>query len=210
MKIKYLVVLIFPLVFHSLQCKTPIEPVESKQDTTSQNFTFQSYEFGGGYESSWLKDVWIFDENNIWAVGYIDTIGDKRSENIIRWDGKQWSGFGKQFNSLGIYGIWALDSSHIWMGVGVVLKYKNGVFSWEDFSNLDFSKGRAVHKLWGSSEKILAELGQPGQLYIMTEKAGQELILTDNIDLMISPDQNRPESHTLTPPEMVLILLLLS
>ncbi len=164
MKIKYLVVLIFPLVFHSLQCKTPIEPVESKQDTTSQNFTFQSYEFGGGYESSWLKDVWIFDENNIWAVGYIDTIGDKRSENIIRWDGKQWSGFGKQFNSLGIYGIWALDSSHIWMGVGVVLKYKNGVFSWEDFSNLDFSKGRAVHKLWGSSEQNIWGVGPAGTI----------------------------------------------
>ncbi len=40
-------------------------------DTTTQNFTFETVEFGDGFSSSYFNDVWIFDENNIWAVGYI-------------------------------------------------------------------------------------------------------------------------------------------
>ncbi len=38
-------------------------------DTTTQNFTFETVEFGDGFSSSYFNDVWIFDENNIWAVG---------------------------------------------------------------------------------------------------------------------------------------------
>ncbi|MDP2302888.1 MAG: glucosyl transferase, partial [Ignavibacteria bacterium] len=37
-------------------------------DTTSHNFTWQTFEFGQ-HSSSVLYDVAIIDENNIWAVG---------------------------------------------------------------------------------------------------------------------------------------------
>lgn len=40
-------------------------------DTTSHNFTWQTFTFGGDAGSSALFDVAIIDENNIWAVGEI-------------------------------------------------------------------------------------------------------------------------------------------
>ncbi len=47
-------------------------------DTTSHNFTRQSFTFGQ-HSSSVLYDVAIIDENNIWAVGDIymnDSLGN--------------------------------------------------------------------------------------------------------------------------------------
>src|SRR5690606_18162653 len=38
-------------------------------DTPSHNFTFETFIFGGGGEASFINDVAIIDENNIWAVG---------------------------------------------------------------------------------------------------------------------------------------------
>jgi len=43
-------------------------------------------------------------------------------------------GFGRQFDSDGIEGIWAADTNHIYFADGIVLKYENGVFNWEDFN----------------------------------------------------------------------------
>ncbi len=62
--------------------------------TTSHDFTFQTFYFGGS-SSSKLRDVVIIDENNIWAVGEVyvtDSSGhvDPIPYNIIRWDGVQW------------------------------------------------------------------------------------------------------------------------
>ncbi len=90
-------------------------------DTTTQNFTFETVEFGDGFSSSYFKDVWIFDENNIWAVGYIytDTVVNA---NIMRWNGIKW--FFEKFSgtSSGIYGIWANSPDEIYFANGIVVK----------------------------------------------------------------------------------------
>ncbi len=140
--------------------KPPVEP-----DSTTQNFTFETYEFGNGFESSWLEDVWIFDENNIWAVGYVrEPITNNNSMNIIRWNGSKWYGFGRQFNSSGIYGIWGLDSANIFFAVGAVVQYKNGSFIEYNLGYLGFTNGQGVHKLWGSSESNIWGVGPWGTI----------------------------------------------
>ena len=140
--------------------KPPVEP-----DSTTQNFTFETFEFGDGYESNELNDVWVFDENNIWAVGYVrETISNNLSVNIIRWNGNNWFGFGRQFNSSGIYGIWAIDSSNIFFAVGAVVQFKNRAFKEFDLSNLGFTQGQGVHKLWGSSENNIWGVGPNGTI----------------------------------------------
>ena len=63
-------------------------------ETTSHNFTWQTFEFGE-HSSSVLYDVAIIDENNIWAVGEIymnDSLGnaDPIAYNAAHWDGNQW------------------------------------------------------------------------------------------------------------------------
>ncbi len=62
-------------------------------DTTGHNFSWQVYEFGGAGGSSYLNDVAIVDENNIWAVGRIsvaDSAGEVETYNAVHWDGEKW------------------------------------------------------------------------------------------------------------------------
>ena len=65
-------ILLFSFVILLLSCST-IEPPDNNgngQDTTSHNFTWETWTFGE-HSSSVLNDVAIIDENNIWAVGEI-------------------------------------------------------------------------------------------------------------------------------------------
>jgi len=64
-------------------------------DTTSHDFHWEDFSFGVGH-SSVLHDVWIVNENDIWAVGYIyetnsesyDSLGNWiPAYNAIHWDG---------------------------------------------------------------------------------------------------------------------------
>ena len=162
-----MLLIIFYLIFSCISCNTtepdikpPVEP-----DSTIQNFTFETFEFGDGFESNELNDVRIFDENNIWAVGYINDVAtNNNAVNIIRWNGQNWFGFGPQFNSAGIYGIWAFDSSNIFLAVGAVIQYKNGNFTEFNLGNLGFNQGQGVHKLWGSSENNIWGVGPNGTI----------------------------------------------
>jgi len=137
-------------------------------DTTSQNFTFETFEFGDGYETSFFNDVWIFDENNIWAVGFLnarDTVVDGEkiyNTNIIKWNGSKWKLLPYSGTSSGIYGIWAQDSSTIFFADGLVFKYKDGRFIEYDFTHLTFSNNQSVEKLWGSSENNVYGVGRNG------------------------------------------------
>lgn len=62
-------------------------------DTTSHNFTWQTYEFGD-IGSSYFEDVAIIDDRNIWAVGDImlrDTSENGYTDyNAAHWDGTEW------------------------------------------------------------------------------------------------------------------------
>ena len=73
---------------------TEPDNINTDQDTTSHNFTFQTWSFGQ-HSSNILYDVAIIDENNIWAVGEIylnDSLGqtDPQAYNAIHWNGVQW------------------------------------------------------------------------------------------------------------------------
>ena len=73
---------------------TTNEVLTQTMDTTSHNFTWQTFTFGE-HSSSVLYDVAIIDENNIWAVGEIymnDSLGqpDPHAYNAVHWDGAEW------------------------------------------------------------------------------------------------------------------------
>jgi hypothetical protein len=68
-------------------------------DTTSHNFTWETFEFGGGSYSC-FSDVAIISPDNIWAVGEIHTEDTDQwnedstewidSYNAAHWDGEKW------------------------------------------------------------------------------------------------------------------------
>jgi hypothetical protein len=68
-------------------------------DTTSHDFTWQTFTFGGANGSSYLRDVAIINENDIWAVGEIHTSWTDQYDsngvwvqpyNAVHWDGQEW------------------------------------------------------------------------------------------------------------------------
>jgi hypothetical protein len=80
------------LLFIAADCRKSPNPVGPPPgaDTTSNNFTWTQYTFGGQGGSSYFKDVAIVNDSDIWAVGSIYTSPDTMY-NAAHWDGVKWS-----------------------------------------------------------------------------------------------------------------------
>ncbi|WP_407931013.1 glucosyl transferase, partial [Ignavibacterium album] len=134
-------------------------------DTTSHEFSWQSWEFGT-IGSSTLYDVAIIDENDIWAVGEINiadtSINGYTTYNAVHWDGTKWElkrilykgGFWS------IRTIFAFSSNDIWFS-GYV-RYLNGQFI--ELTIPDILIGWGINKLWGSSSEDLYAVGNNGNI----------------------------------------------
>ncbi|MGE5352924.1 MAG: hypothetical protein ACM3P0_12630 [Acidobacteriota bacterium] len=173
------------LVFISLSafnCKSSTEP-ESKNtppDSTSQDFTFEVKRFGVPGPSSAFEDVWIFDENNIWAVGDVfldEPLGPEfgTEYNVMQWNGKEWKGKGELFNSSGINGIWALDTGRVYLAPGIPITYKNGKYIYADFSHIVAKQGQSIDRIWAGSEDNVWGVGAWGALVHYDGKAWKAL-----------------------------------
>ncbi len=157
------------------QPPTSNEVSVTTMDTTSHNFTWQTFTFGdAGAGSSTLYDVAIIDENNIWAVGEIymlDSLGrpDPNAYNAVHWDGTKWeliripvlvntTIFYPPITTIiafGINDIW-FGGVH-WDGTKYTLK-NNG---WPLLPNGD---GWRVNKMWGTSSSDLYAVGNNGNI----------------------------------------------
>jgi len=145
-------------------------------DTTSHDFTWQSYEFGGVNGSSAFYDVAIIDENDIWAVGEIHTEDTDRWNadstvwlqpyNAAHWDGQKWElkRILFEFEGQKFYGqinsIFAFDKNDIWFGMGSVIhwdgeKYQSIKIPDQIFPSL-------ANKIWGTSSSDLYVVGNGG------------------------------------------------
>ena len=84
-------------LFSLESCKSPTSPkTNSLPDTTSNNFTFQTFTFGtSNAGSSHLQDVAVINDSDIWCVGavYLDSADgapDPNAYNAVHWDGSKW------------------------------------------------------------------------------------------------------------------------
>src|SRR5574338_470254 len=142
-------------------------------DTTSHNFTFQSWTFGGQAGSCTLYDVAIINENDIWAVGEIyllDTLGqpDPRPYNLARWDGFSWKLDQIPFEYNGsnyygpIYSIYPFSDSDIWLGIGSIIHWDGTKFNSIKIPDNIFPS--RANKLWGTSSNDLYVVGNSGNI----------------------------------------------
>ena len=142
-------------------------------DTTSHNFTWQMFEFGGDAGSSALNDVAIIDENNIWAVGEIylkDSLGtpDPHAYNAVHWDGQTWKLFKLQFftfcgqsytSSYPAKAIYAFDSENIIISSNSQLTYLRN-----EKQIRTECVSVSVNKIWGTSSSDLYIAGNNGSI----------------------------------------------
>jgi hypothetical protein len=161
-------------LFLNLDCKkNPVAPPPPNgNDTTSNNFTFQTFAFGGNAGSCVLSDVAIISPTDIWAVGavYLDSASgapDPFPYNAAHWDGQNWNLqkvpyiYQSQPFYHPIQAVFALSSNDIWFG-------GNGLEHWDgnQFSNVDevnpFWSGNLMQRIWASSDNNIYIVGSGG------------------------------------------------
>ncbi|BDQ02995.1 glucosyl transferase [Ignavibacterium sp.] len=143
-------------------------------DTTSHNFTWQSWEFGQ-HSSSTLYDVAIIDENNIWAVGEIymlDSLGrpDPNAYNAVHWDGTKWElkriytySNCSSIDYAPLRSIYAFASNKIVVTSGGGMWWFDGN-RWIAECSINPLLTGAINKLWGSSSEDLYAVGNNGNI----------------------------------------------
>ncbi len=145
-------------------------------DTTSHNFSWQSYEFGGQKGSSSFYDVAIIDENDIWAVGEIytedtytyDSLGNFiQPYNAAHWDGEKWEL--KRIKTAACGGVvyptletvFSFGKDDIVFSDGAMLIHFDGDTFKSDCSLIPKLTG-GVRKIWGTSYKDYYVVGTNG------------------------------------------------
>ncbi len=133
----------------------------STMDTTSHNFTWQTFTFGGTAGTSTLYDVAIIDENNIWAVGAIYVADTSQNGytlyNAVHWDGVEWKLNRIKTNACGgvvyppIQAIFAFSADDILFAhIDGSITHYDGIAFRNDCSLITQLNGSA-NKIWGTS-----------------------------------------------------------
>ncbi|HSW54762.1 MAG TPA: hypothetical protein VLH59_06705 [Ignavibacteriaceae bacterium] len=139
-------------------------------DTTSHNFTLQTWTFGE-HSHSRLNDVAIINDN-IWAVGEIymnDSLGnpDPNLYNLIKWNGSNWKVERVYYNYQGsnflapLRSIFAFSENDVWVGSNQPMHW-NGIM-WEKWDLLGNVWEGWINRIWGSSSPI----GIGNDLYVV-------------------------------------------
>ncbi|HTR81406.1 MAG TPA: hypothetical protein VMM58_07225 [Bacteroidota bacterium] len=155
-------------------------------DTTSHNFTWQTFTFGGDAGSCQLNDVAIINDTLAYAVGAVylnDSTGqiDPQPYGIAEWNGAAWR-LGKIFDNKAhiitpIRGIDILDTSNIWLAAG-------SIYYWDGHSEqvqLNFSRlilpnpNGTIEKLFGAEWTNLFGVGNAGTIVCYSGNGWQSL-----------------------------------
>jgi hypothetical protein len=144
-------------------------------DTTSNNFTWQTFTFGdpnGG--SCSLNDVAVIDANDIWAVGEIfmdDSTGqpDPLQYNAIHWNGNNWTVIRIPYYYQGqpyynpIQTVFAFSSNDIWFAGNGVLHWDGNQYNPVPLPSNVWGQDQ-INKIWGSSDNDLYIVGNSGSI----------------------------------------------
>ncbi len=144
-------------------------------DTTSHNFSWQTFEFGGEAGSCTFYDVAILNENSIWVVGDIKLRDSISNESILynaaHWDGNDcvlhrimfYTICGQQHqNAYPASSIIGFSENEIWIAQkgDQIAKLENGVQTQTLCMPWTFS----INKIWGSSSSDLYVIGNNGNI----------------------------------------------
>ncbi len=202
MQLKQLITL--GLALGLLSCSNDSSPTKPSEpvlpDTTSHEFIWQIQTFGGGAGSSYLSDIAIVDENNIWAVGQIfvlDSTGqfEYPAYGAIHWNGTSWqlkrlaAPAQNRTVNLKPEGIFAFAADDIWLADGGVHHYDGqqiesfwvNAFPGNDDAILE--EGQLIQKVWGNSSSNLWAIGRKGAIIHYDGQNWQKLDSGTDLDI---------------------------
>jgi hypothetical protein len=166
-------------------------------DTTSNNFTFETFTFGGTAGSSVLSDVAIISPDNVWCVGEILVADTSQNGytmyNAVHWDGVEWELKRIPYYDYGgylVYGplqtVFAFDENDVWFcSYANLLQYNGSEYLSRAFFMTSINFDGQVMKMWGSDGNNIYCVGRNGAIYhyygngwTRTE-SGTDLIIRD-------------------------------
>lgn len=142
-------------------------------DTTHHSIAWQVDTLG---VQGMIRDIWIFDQNNIWAVGEIE-VDSASLFGIAIWNGSIWTpqrfeavGPTGAISNLRPSGIYAFSTTDVWFASGGVFRW-NGISvtpywinPFEGNPNPILSNGQGASKIWGTSGSNLYIVGTKGAI----------------------------------------------
>jgi len=159
-------------------------------DTTSQEFTWETFTFGE-HSSSVLRGVSVIDENNIWVVGEIymnDSTGlaDSDAYNAARWDGNKWELMKMQFYTFcnqpntGSYratSVTAFSEDDIWVSSASQITRFDGIEQ-KEINCIPTS----VNKIWGFDTTKTFAVGSHGSIAHYNGQSWQKIETGTDLD----------------------------
>jgi hypothetical protein len=153
-------------------------------DTTSHNYMWTIDTIGG--IGSGLLDVFAVSEDDVWAVGDIDT-GVYPPFNAMHWNGHQWElkRVRKTDNNIisSIRSIWHFSNINIWLAAGSIYHWTGGLAQLS--YQRDINTSETVEKLWAGSLSDIYGVGNEGIIVHYNNNtwqrmnSGTQLQLTD-------------------------------
>ena len=183
------------LIYLLISCTEPTNPPDNGPDTTSHDFSW-TIDTIGTY-GSYLKDVAIIDENNIWAVGEIHTDETDRYDslgiwqppfNAVHWQGTAWELLRiPAVDVVGVYGrspiltTFAFSSEDIWFfsQAGSYARWDGS--NWE--SQIVWEAVGSITKMWGTSSQDMYFVGTNGSITHYDGQSWQRLESGTDLDL---------------------------
>lgn len=157
----------------------PVKPPQSRPDTTSQEFSQETFILGE--LGSLLSDVAVVNDTLAYAVGEIfkkDSVGNVEHPpyGLAIWDGKTWklkritARYPSGSVSIRATGIFAFSESEVWIAWGDVFRWdgRSDFLSMHQISksptnpNGILNPNESADKLWGSSSSNLFAVGRGG------------------------------------------------
>jgi hypothetical protein len=159
-------------------------------DTTSHNFTWQTFTFGD-IGNSVLFDVAVIPENNIWCVGEIriadnSPIGYTRY-SYVKWNGDEWELGKLKYFPLGSIGdsitttglsVFAFNDDDVWISGGAVFHWNGSI--WKVYYN---TGADGSNKIWGTNSNNLYFVGRNGNIIHYNGSQWTKIESWTNVDL---------------------------
>lgn len=191
-----IMLLVLPLYVFLLKCSELTTNNNSGcliPDTTSHNFTW-SIDTLGDY-GSYLRDVAVISDQEVWAVGLLKL--NEKFYSAAIWDGSDWTYKRIEVNGslLQSQSILAFSPTNIWFAAGSIVHWDGSQAVYEYIRNI--SSGEFITNLWGTSDGYMVGIGTEGSLVVYDGSQWKRFPNVTNRDLndvkgIIDPESGKP------------------
>ncbi|MDD5061839.1 MAG: hypothetical protein PHN44_06115 [Candidatus Marinimicrobia bacterium] len=140
-------------------------------DTTSHEVEWTIFRFG--YIGSYLRDVFIVSEDDIWAVGFIETEETLHNDtldpyNAVHWNGNEWelkripSTYKGSAYPTPLTSVYAFSSSDIWANTGFPKHGDGSNWTLYHLQDMGIQYSGVIEKCWGTSSDNMFFSGTKG------------------------------------------------